>query len=298
MPSSAVDLTVLTNSEVFRSFSRIMATLNGLPVALYASDGTHLRAYDTEAQNPLCVLVRAHPDGVAGCRASECARFAEVVASHRQVCRLCHAGLLDLAVPVSYHGTVVAVLSSGQLLPAPHSPEGLQAFLPLCARFNIDPTALRKGYARCRYLTPDKLQATIELLSFFAEYLSTMVRQLAGGTHDDAEALMLRARWYIQSHLAEDLSLGQVAAYIERSPGYLSRQFERVVGMNFLTYVQQARVEHVQHLITHSTFSITEIALMAGFNSLSQFNRTFRRHTGSTPRTFRARQRGKRLPDQ
>lgn len=285
-----MDLSVLANSEDFRAFAHIMANLTGLAVALYKPDGSRLHAYTlTPNRNPLCAMIRNCREGLDCCHRDERARFAEVVMSRGPICRQCHAGFVDLAIPIVYGDGVIAIISSGQLLPTPHSEEGLQAFMPLCTQFGIDREALRKGYDGCIYLGKVKTEAAIQLLTFFSRHICTVTERPPGDETDGSAAVITKARRYIREHLAEELSLLRVAEHIQRSPGYLSRQFERVAGCTFTVYVQQARVDRVQHLLLHSALPITEIAMMSGFSSISQFNRSFHKHSGCTPRTFRAR---------
>lgn len=289
MPATVtVDINVLTNSEAFHTFSLIMVKLTGLAVALYTPDGNALRAYPiTLHRNPLCTLIREHATGNARCFASEHARFAGVVASGQTFCGPCHAGFIDLAIPVKYQEQVVAIISSGQILAAPPCEEGLQALLPLCAAYHIPPEVLRVCYHQCTYLEPEKIDAAIHLLTFFAEYLCAMAQRLSEA--DQSTTLVSRAREYIALHLAEELSLSEVATYAQCSPGTLSRQFVRVTGSTFTNYLQKARIEQVRRQLLHSSLPITEIAFNNGFSSTSQFNRTFRKYLGCTPRSYRAR---------
>lgn len=283
-----VDVNVLANSEAFRTFSHIMVNLTGLAVAIYSPEAMHLRAYTvTHDRNPLCVLIRSHPDGLACCRASESERFTEVVMAQKARCCPCHAGFIELAIPVIHEEKVIAIISSGQLLPTPPSEEGLQALWPLCAQFEIDPALFREGYARCTYLAPQQIDAAIALLTFFATYLCAMTPLWSES--DNPATMVAYVQRYIQTHLTKDLSLSQVAAIIHRSPGYLSRQFERITESTYTHYVQQERIEHVRHLLVHTIMPMTEIAMRCGFTSISQFNRTFQKFAHCTPRTYRAR---------
>ncbi len=86
----------------------------------------------------------------------------------------------------------------------------------------------------------------------------------------------------------EELSLGDIARRVNVSAGYFSTMFKKATGLNFVDYVARLRVEKAKNLLQNPKFRISEVAYDVGFQSLSQFNRTFRRVIGASPRAWRA----------
>jgi AraC-like DNA-binding protein len=97
-----------------------------------------------------------------------------------------------------------------------------------------------------------------------------------------------KARKFIHEHSDDELSLSKVAKAVSISANHLSEKFKEVTGVNFVDYVAQIRFEKARDLLQNSTRRISEIAFAVGFQSLSQFNRVFRRLTGKSPRAYRA----------
>jgi len=97
-----------------------------------------------------------------------------------------------------------------------------------------------------------------------------------------------KARRYIDEHSREELSLTKVAKAVNMNANYLSENFKRVTGINFVDYVAHARFEEACRLLHDSDLRISEIAFAVGFQSLSQFNRVFKRFSGESPTQFRA----------
>jgi AraC-like DNA-binding protein len=58
--------------------------------------------------------------------------------------------------------------------------------------------------------------------------------------------------------------------------------------MSFSEYLARVRVERAKNLLSDASLRVTEIAFRCGFNSISQFNRLFRRHAGCSPTRFRS----------
>ena len=97
-----------------------------------------------------------------------------------------------------------------------------------------------------------------------------------------------KTRKFIEEHSAEELSLRRVAKAVNKHPNYLSERFKQVTGLNFVDYVARTRFEKACRLLRDGDRRISDIAFAAGFQSLSQFNRVFKRLCGKSPTQFRA----------
>jgi AraC-like DNA-binding protein len=118
---------------------------------------------------------------------------------------------------------------------------------------------------------------------------ANQIRQLTledRGRPEPAE--IWKARKFIHEHSDEELSLTKVANSVNISANHLSEKFKEVTGVNFVYYVARARVEKARVLLRHPNRRITEVAFAVGFQSLSQFNRTFKKLTGQSPTQFRS----------
>jgi AraC-like DNA-binding protein len=97
-----------------------------------------------------------------------------------------------------------------------------------------------------------------------------------------------KARNFIREHSDEELSLTQVAKAVNISPNYLSEKFKQVTGINFVDYVARSRFEKARGLLHDPNLRVSEIAFAVGFQSLSQFNRVFKKFSGKSPTEYRA----------
>jgi AraC-like DNA-binding protein len=97
-----------------------------------------------------------------------------------------------------------------------------------------------------------------------------------------------KARRFIEQNSAEELSLNKVAKAVNISPSHLSEKFKEVTGINFVHYIARTRFEKACDLLPDMEVRISEIAFAAGFQSLSQFNRVFKKLAGKSPRAYRA----------
>lgn len=98
-----------------------------------------------------------------------------------------------------------------------------------------------------------------------------------------------RLAGYIATHYREPVTVGEIAAAASLHPHYATTLFRQHFGVSLMTYVLRHRLAHAQRLLASSDRSILELALDAGFGSLTQFYVAFHRHAGCTPRQYRLR---------
>ena len=91
---------------------------------------------------------------------------------------------------------------------------------------------------------------------------------------------------YIDDHHAEDLTLEYAADMMHFSPSHFSKTFKKMMGMNYVTYVNMVRIEHAVGMLGTNQYRMIDIALECGFSNIRSFNRVFKEITGSTPTEF------------
>ena len=108
-----------------------------------------------------------------------------------------------------------------------------------------------------------------------------------------AEALpasVRKAARIIRDRYDQPLSLGDVAAAVQLSRERLSRLFHESLGITFSSYLNEVRLGEARRRLRESKQSVTTIAYASGFQSLSQFNRSFKQAQGMSPRNYRERE--------
>ena len=115
------------------------------------------------------------------------------------------------------------------------------------------------------------------------------IRQLSSRGPERPEPVEIwKARKFIHEHSDDELSLTKVAKFSNISGNHLSEKFKEVTGINFVDYISRVRVGKARDLLQNSDLRISEIAFAVGFQSLSQFNRVFKKLTRKSPTQFRA----------
>jgi len=127
----------------------------------------------------------------------------------------------------------------------------------------------------------------VRLLTFFAEQLSALINQITLEKQNAEPPLVCKAREYIEKHKMEHLSLATVAQASGASVFHFCKVFKRATGLKFTDYVARVRLEDAKTQLLNPSRRISEIAYDVGFQSLTQFNRMFKRVFGQSPTEFR-----------
>jgi AraC-like DNA-binding protein len=135
--------------------------------------------------------------------------------------------------------------------------------------------------------------AVQELLSILYE-LSKFdnVRELASSAFAKVEVesdskRILKVKNYIDEHYKDEMSLEQLANLVGMTPTAFSRYFKQRTGKNLSEYIVDIRLGHAARRLVDTTDSVSEICWTTGFNTLSNFNRLFRKRKGCNPTEFR-----------
>ncbi|MBX7113323.1 MAG: AraC family transcriptional regulator [Myxococcaceae bacterium] len=102
----------------------------------------------------------------------------------------------------------------------------------------------------------------------------------------DYVARVNRAIDHVTRNLAQPLKLDELARVAAFSPFHFHRIFRAMVGETLHDFVKRTRLERALYLMSHGPKSLTDIALDVGFNSSSDFSRSFKAHFGVSPRAF------------
>ena len=94
-------------------------------------------------------------------------------------------------------------------------------------------------------------------------------------------------RRYIDLHFKEALTLEQLAKEGHINKFYLSHAFKREYGVSPINYMISRRIEESKYLLAETDLSMSQIAQMLGFSSLSYFSQVFRRTQAVSPKEYR-----------
>lgn len=279
----------LRASQIFQDYEQAFRETIGLPLTIQPVDGWDFPFKGDAKQNPFCELMAGTNQSCSACLQLQ-AKL-QAAAQEEPASMKCFAGLCESAIPIRIGETVVAFLRTGQVFL--HESDRV-SLAGLAKKFpglgsEVDSKRMEAHYFQTRVLTPKQHESIVRLLSIFAQHLAALSNQLAVQEENSESPQISRARGFIAEHQDEDISLEQVAKAVNMSAFYFCKMFKKATGMTFTDYLARVRVEKVRNLLLNPHKRISEAAFEAGFQSLSQFNRVFRRVAGESPTAYRDR---------
>lgn len=161
----------------------------------------------------------------------------------------------------------------------------LQSSLEKCALELIDEYE-KKDYAYALSLNARLFDIIVIISRYLAEESG-----YAGAAHRPKKRAAIgqinEAFEYIQNNYPSDITLKDVSSSVGFSEYHFSRLFKDYTGMTFLSFLNSYRIKQAEKLLRQSDKPILDIALESGFNSLTTFNRIFKKYKGCSPTFYR-----------
>jgi AraC-like DNA-binding protein/ligand-binding sensor protein len=278
----------LGNSKIFQDYERAFTEATGLPVALRAVESWQLPHHGQRNESPFCAMVLETSRACASCLQVQ--EKLAVAAAQEPHTVGCPAGLCDTAVPVRLGDRLIGFLQTGQVFRKRPTEAQFQRTRRLVAEWgvNVDETKLKEAYFATRVVPSKKHEAVVKLLAIFAQHLSMLSNQVLLQQDNAEPPVITRAKEYIHEHQTENLRLGHVAKAVNTSTFYFCKMFKKVTGINFTDYLSRVRIEKSKNLLLNPNLRVSEIAFEVGFQSLTHFNRVFKKILGHSPTEYRA----------
>ena len=277
----------LAHSQVYQDYERAFGEATGLPLTLSPVDDWHMAHRGRRHENPFCALLAKQNKTCAACLQTQ----QELTSTAQEGARTvtCFAGLSETAVPLRAGEQLVGFLRTGEVLP--HTPTA-RDFARVVRQLEklgmkVDEEKLREAYSKSPVFSPKRYESVVQLLQIFAQHLSMVASQIVVQSENAEPVSITRAREFINANHKEDLSLAAVAQAAHMSTFYFCKQFKKATGLSFTEYLGRVRIEKAKEQLLKPNSRVSEIAYEVGFQSLTHFNRVFKKVNGESPTTYR-----------
>ncbi len=282
----------LQRSAIFRDYVRAFETTTGLPLALRQTGSFQSPLHESKQVNSFCKLMAGKSQSCAACLRLQQQMENDAVLEPRTL--ECFAGLTESAVPVRVGEKIFGHLQTGQVLLHAPTPTRFKKIMRQLGEWNVkvDAAQLHAAYFSTRVIARKQYDSMVRLIAVFAQHLGTLSNQVMVQEAAAELPSIVRARAFIHEHKGEEISLTDVARAVNMSGFYFCKVFKKATGLTFTDYLARTRIETVKGMLLNPHVRVSEAAYACGFQSLSQFNRVFRRIAGEAPTAYRERLHG------
>lgn len=279
----------LVHSTLYQDYEKAFTEATSMPVSLRPVESWQLPIHGKRGESPFCDILSQKSKACAVCLTVQDQLAGKAEKEAATV--ICPVGICDTAIPVKLGDRLIGFLQTGQVFSKAPTETQFQKAKKLVQEWGIcdDEEKLRDAYFSTRVVSRRRHESVIRLLSIFAQHLSLLSNQLVLQQESKEPPMIRRAKEYIQEHQADNISLGQVARAVNTSTFYFCKMFKKYTGINFTDYLSRVRIEKSKNLLMNPNLRVSEIAFEVGFQSLTHFNRVFKKILGHSPTDYRAR---------
>lgn len=287
------------NKKIFTELGRekqlidyhdIIHKLLGVVIDFINAEGESLKLSKMRHFNPFCSMLRAQKSGFQACQ--DCDRRNANQASLKQCESIykCYAGLSEIVVPLyNDSGTYIGSMTSGQFHMEGTPMESSATIKRLAQAHNLNAGELQKAYDETRTLTKLQVEGLVDFLKTIGKIIvETHTKLLFWETINLPDKISM-IKQYVHNNYMEKLTIPGTAKKFFLSEGHLCHLFKKEVGVSFISYVNVYRVSKAEELLRETQRNISEITYLAGFGSISQFNRIFKKIKDESPKEYRSR---------
>ena len=225
-------------------------------------------------RHPLCHAAKAL-DGERRCVDFDMVSLHAIAPLHPQgFIQRCHAGLVEVMVPLRYQGEVVGVLNAG-----PRRCDDATTNFGRAVSTNVRPDLPTWTAQQAQ----DVLESLRQLVARLERWLLETSGDRTVGVRDRRTIIIT----FINRRANQPITLGQLAKELGLSVDRAGHVVREAFGISFLELVAHHRLERAAELLRHSDLPLVTVSLTCGFGDLSGFHRRFRARFGMTPAAFR-----------
>lgn len=249
--------------------------------------------------SPFCQIMRSKPEFKSLCQ--KCDAFGGLEASKNgdPCIYRCHAGLTDISLPIIRNNQLLGFALFGQV----EMDEDLQSpftrIHPIVTNWEKS-SELRQARKKIKLVSTTQIKSAAALLKTIGDYhfdeidprdrikfnFHTTKKELKSAINSKNDEIH-KAIAYIENNLTTNLTLEDVANHVYLSQFYFSRLFKKEMGISFITYLNQQRIEQAKTLLAQSNLSIKSISQNIGYSQTSYFCKIFKELVGMTPVNYR-----------
>lgn len=258
--------------DVIKNF----CVITGVSVSVLDDEFEVLASY-SEQMPAFCLAIQSTPDGKEKCLCSDMALLKRCRESGKAQSHICHAGVMDAALPIGKDGGIIGYILIGRTRVADFS-----EIEPRLSWLSEDRSVLQEQYEQLQTYNDRQIHSMFELASMIVSFILTneIIRS-------EENAFAKLAKDYVNGHLCESLSVGTLCRSLGVSKNALYERFRTAFGKTVGEYITEARLKKAKKLLCDSTLSIDSIAEQTGFASYTYFSRSFKKKYRLPPLAYR-----------
>lgn len=255
--------------------------ITGLTVSVWDAN-LNMLSHQPKEMNGFCRKIREYPEGKLRCFLSDKAVCSECRVLGKPVTRICHAGLVDNAMPIKFHNEILGYMMFGQVV-REDKEKSYPEIKKLSKDLGIDYDMLINLYNQLDMYDEEKINAAANILKMSTRYL--WLSEYIEIRNDPLASLIEE---YVHRNIGSELSLRKICKETGVCKNRLYKISHESFGMPIGDYITSVRVKEAKHLLITTNLPISEICGRVGIQDYNYFSKFFKHHTGVSPSKYRS----------
>lgn len=263
--------------EKIGDLSRDFFTATGVVLGV-CDENFKLLTYKRQKNNKFCEKIHAKDEGRLACRCSDRELLERCKKEEGPVMHICHAGLVDLALPIMHEKKIIAYLLLGQMR--------VEKSFPVLQKKELfsdeDIPELQKLYDKLSVFDNERIESISNVAMMMVKYI--LFENMLVPKYDPS---FERALVFINRNIARNLTISEISKETLVPKSSLYKMFHTHLGCTVNEYINSKRIKNSEELLLNGSLSIEEISEKLGFSTQQYFSKIFKKINGISPAQFR-----------
>lgn len=250
--------------------------VTGVGISILGEDYSPLGA--KKANNPYCRMVQSSKPGLVRCLNFNRALLEECKKTKNPVMRICHAGLVEIAVPIIYNDEVIGYAVLGHVKEADFKVDFEKSLSDLPLDINLASEIFDS-------LAPYEAEKLVSIMNMARMFGKLMILENFICPKENKNIELIRS--YVSENVDKKLTANNIAKAVHVSKSSLYSIVHSTFGCTVSEYINNAKIERAKELLQKTDQAVEDISEALGFTSPAYFGKVFKRAVGTSPLKFR-----------
>ena len=271
---------ILLNKSMLDKLLKDFHTISGMEVSVLDAR-FHTVSIAGRREDNLCSFIHRAAATTEICKGSDIEHLTLSERTEEPVSYTCPFGITEAIIPIKRNDSIIAYIIA--TMGIKKSGESSVYELTRAIAPSLDESRLSELISNMKKLGDEEAKAYFNQLMIIGEHIgndSTL-------TDDGEESIGTLIKHYIKNNLSKKLTLSDIAFNLHCSTVTLTEHFKAEFGITIVEYLTKKRMQLSEKLLISTDLPLREVAASSGFSDVEYFSRTFKRHHGVSPATWR-----------
>jgi AraC-like DNA-binding protein len=230
--------------------------------------------------NSYCSIIHTNSTGIKRCFQSDRILLEKCKESGQMEVHTCHAGLIDVALPIKFENHIVGFVILGQMKGNEEFSNTVGKSLSYLGKEKLE--EIKLVYKTVPTFNKERIKSIVNIAVMVAKYI--MQENMVTVKHD---AILEKILTYIDSNIEKNINVSDLIKVSNISKSSLYGLFNRYYNCSVCEYIKNRKIEKAKSLLMNTDLSVSEISAKLGFSTLSYFSKTFKRINGVSPQKYK-----------